>query len=99
MLFRKLFRLKPHPNAKTPHAARGIGIQMRLKAKEQYFDYELIDSNQDWKSKCFYIENQLPSLPKVTMHTPEHHARWIDEPNMHECLQVPDLLKKITELK
>ena len=33
------------------------------------------------------------------MHTPEHHARWIDEPNMHECLQVPDLLKKITELK
>ena len=36
---------------------------------------------------------------KVTIHASEHHARWIDEPNMHECLQVPDLLKKITELK
>ena len=33
------------------------------------------------------------------MHAPEHHARWIDEPNMHECLLVPDLLEKIVKLK
>jgi hypothetical protein len=31
---------------------------------EQYLAYKLIDSNQDWKSKWFYITNHHPELPK-----------------------------------
>jgi hypothetical protein len=31
---------------------------MREDAAEQYLTYKLIDSNQDWKSKWFYITNR-----------------------------------------
>jgi hypothetical protein len=37
---------------------------MREDAAEQYLAYKLIDSNQDWKSKWFYITNHHPELPK-----------------------------------
>jgi hypothetical protein len=33
-------------------------------AAEQYLSYKLIDSNQDWKSKWFYITNHHSELPK-----------------------------------
>jgi hypothetical protein len=36
---------------------------MREDAVEQYLAYKLIDSNQDWKSKWFYITNHHPELP------------------------------------
>jgi hypothetical protein len=32
---------------------------MREDAAEQYLAYKLIDSNQDWKSKWFYIEGPI----------------------------------------
>jgi hypothetical protein len=37
---------------------------MREDAAEQYPTYKLIDSNQDWKSKWFYITNHHLELPK-----------------------------------
>ena len=75
--------MKPQPNSKTPHAIHGAGIQMRENASEQYFDYELINLNQGWKTKWFYIENQLPQLPKVAMYASEHHTKWKEEPRMN----------------
>jgi hypothetical protein len=30
---------------------------MREDATEQYLSYKLIDSNQDWKAKWFYVTN------------------------------------------
>jgi hypothetical protein len=59
ILFRKFFRVKPHPRV-----AGGAGMQMREDAAEQYLAYKLIDSNQDWKAKWFYITNHHPELPK-----------------------------------
>jgi hypothetical protein len=50
-LFRKIFRLKPQPNANFLVVVGGSGVQMRQKAQELYFNYDLIDSNQDWKNK------------------------------------------------
>jgi hypothetical protein len=38
---------------------------MREDATDQYLSYKLIESNQDWKSKWFYICN----------HHPEHRSR------------------------
>jgi hypothetical protein len=57
ILFRKFFRVKPQPSANDPRVVRGAGIQMREDAAEQYLSYKLIDSNQDWKVKWFYITN------------------------------------------
>jgi hypothetical protein len=37
---------------------------MREDAAEQYLSYKLIDSNQDWKAKWFYVTNHHPELPK-----------------------------------
>jgi hypothetical protein len=59
--FRKFFRLKPQPSANNPRVVGGAGIQMREDAAEQYLSYKLIDSNQDWKSKWFYITNHTRS--------------------------------------
>jgi hypothetical protein len=37
---------------------------MREDVAEQYLSYKLIDSNQDWKAKWFYVTNHHPELPK-----------------------------------
>jgi hypothetical protein len=64
ILFRKFFRVKPQPSASNPRVVGGEGIQMREDAAEQYLSYKLIDSNQDWKAKWFYVTNHHPALPK-----------------------------------
>jgi hypothetical protein len=51
VLFWKFFHVKPQPSANDPRVVGGADIQMREDAAEQYLAYELIDSNQDWKSK------------------------------------------------
>jgi hypothetical protein len=50
----------------------GAGIQMCEDVAEQYLTYKLIDSNQDWKSKWFYIINHHPKLPKTSRKQPKH---------------------------
>ena len=72
---------------------------MRECIHEQYFKYELINSNQDWKCKWFYISNHHPQLPKPSMYAPVHHSLWNDKPRMMECFQIPELLKWIAALK
>jgi hypothetical protein len=47
VLFRKLFRVKPQPSTNDPRVVRGVGIQMREDAADQYLSYKLIESNQD----------------------------------------------------
>ena len=64
-----------------------------------YFEYKLIDSNQGWKCKWFYTDNQRPQLPKPSMYAPVHSDIWNTEPSTEECLQVPELLQRIAELK
>jgi hypothetical protein len=53
-------------------------------AAEQYLSYKLIDSNQDWKSKWFYITNHHPELPKPSGKQPQHRPWWNSEPTMQE---------------
>jgi hypothetical protein len=73
-LFRKFFRVKPQPSASNPRVVGGAGIQMREDAAEQYLSYKLIDSNQDWKAKWFYVKNhylgcrsQAGSSPSIAL--------------------------------
>jgi hypothetical protein len=37
---------------------------MRDDTADQYLAHKLIDSNQNWKAKWFYISNHHPELPK-----------------------------------
>jgi hypothetical protein len=72
---------------------------MREDAAEQYLSYKLIDSNQDWKSKWFYITNHHPELPKPSGRQPKHQPWWNTEPTMQKGIQLPELLQKIKALR
>jgi hypothetical protein len=99
VLFRKVFCVKPQPSANVPRVVGGAGIQMREDATEHYLVYKLIDSNQDWKSKWFYITNHHPELPKPSGKQPKHRPWWNTEPTMQEGIQLPELLLKIKALR
>jgi hypothetical protein len=71
---------------------------MREDAAEQYLSYKLIDSNQDWKAKWFYITNHHPELPKPSEKQPKHRPLWNSELTMQEGIQLPELLAKIKAL-
>jgi hypothetical protein len=47
---------------------------MREDAAEQYLSYKLIDSNQDWKARWFYVTNHHPGLPKPSGKQPRHRT-------------------------
>jgi hypothetical protein len=68
-------------------------------AAEQYLSYKLIDSNQDWKAKWFYVTNHHPGLPKPSGKQPRHRAWWSTEPTMQEWIQLPELLARIKVLR
>jgi hypothetical protein len=99
ILFRKLFRVKRQPSASNPRVVGGAGIQIREDAAEQYLSYKLIDSNQDWKAKLFYVTNHHPGLPKPSGKQPKHRPWWNTEPTMHEGIQLPELLAQIKVLR
>jgi hypothetical protein len=99
VLFWKFFRLKPQPSANDPRVVGGADIQMREDAAEQYLSYKLIDSNQDWKAKWFYITNHHPELPKSSGQQPKHQPWWNTEPTMPEGIQLPELLQMIKALR
>jgi hypothetical protein len=99
ILFRKFFWVKPQPSASNPRVVGGAGIQMREDAAEQYLSYKLIDSNQDWKAKWFYVTNHHPELPKPSGKQPKHRPWWNLKPTMQEGLQLPELLAKIKALR
>jgi hypothetical protein len=88
-LFQKFFRVKPQPSASNTWVVGGAGIQMREDAAEQYLSYKLIDSNQDWKAKWFYVTNHHPGLPKPSGKQPKHRPWWNSEPTMQEGIPLP----------
>ena len=65
----------------------------------QYLPYMLIDFNQDWKAKWFYISNHHLELSKPSRRQPKHAPWWNTEPTMQEGIQLPPLLKKIKALR
>jgi hypothetical protein len=72
---------------------------MREDATVQYLAYKLIDSNQDWKSKGFYVTNHHLELPKPSGKQPKHWPWWNTELMMQEGIQLPELLAKIKALR
>jgi hypothetical protein len=72
---------------------------MREDAADQYLAYKLIDSNQDWKAKWFYITNHHPELSKPSRKQPKHRAWCNTEPTMQEGIQLPELMLKIKALR
>jgi hypothetical protein len=91
--------LKPQPSASNPRVVGGAGIQMREDAAEQYLSYKLIDFNQDWIAKWFYVMNHHPELPKPSGKQPKHRPWWNSEPTMQEGIQLPELLARIKALR
>jgi hypothetical protein len=98
-LFRKFFQLKPQPSTNDRRVVGGAGIQMCEDAVEQNLSYKLIDSNQDWKSKWFYITNHHPELPKPSRKQQKHQPLWNTELTMQEGIQLLELLQKIKALR
>jgi hypothetical protein len=67
-----------------PAGSRRSGNPDAEDTAEQYLSYKLIDSNQDWKAKWFYITNHHPGLPKPSGKQPKHRPWWNMEPTMQE---------------
>jgi hypothetical protein len=82
ILFHKFFRLKPQPSTNDPQVVGGAGIQMSEDVADQYLVYKLIESNQDWKAKWFYISNHHPKLPKPSGKQPKYRPWWNTESTM-----------------
>jgi hypothetical protein len=99
VLFRRFFRLKPQPSTDDPRVVGGAGIQMREDAADQYLAYKLINSDQDWKVKWFYISNHHLELLKPSGQQPKHRPWWNTEPTMQEGIQLPELLLKAKALR
>jgi hypothetical protein len=99
ILFCKFFWLKLQPSTNDPLVVEGADIQMREDAADQYLSYKLIESNQNWKVKWFYISNHHPELPKPGAHQPKHKPWWNTESTMQGGIQLPGLLKKIKALQ
>jgi hypothetical protein len=99
VLFRKFFHLKPQPSANDPRVVGGAGIKMREDTTDQYLAYKLIDSNQDWKAKWFYVTNLQLEMPKPSGQQPKHRPWWNTEPMMQEGIQLSELLQKIKALR
>jgi hypothetical protein len=72
---------------------------MREDAADLYLSYKLIESNQDWKAKWFYICNHHLELPKPSGIHQKHRPWWNTEPTMQEGIQLHKLMKKIKALK
>jgi hypothetical protein len=72
---------------------------MREDTADQYLGYKLIESDQDWKVKWFYISNHHPELPKPSGNQPKHRPWWNTEPTMQEGIQPPELMKKVKALR
>jgi hypothetical protein len=72
---------------------------MREDAADQYLVYKLIESNQDWKAKWFYIINHHLKLPKPSGRQPKHRPWWNTKLMMQEGIQLLELLKKIRALR
>jgi hypothetical protein len=82
VLFRKFFHVKPQSSTNETRVVGGADIQMREDAADQYFSYKLIDWNQGWKAKWFYITNHHQELPKPSGKQPKHQAWWNTELTM-----------------
>jgi hypothetical protein len=91
--------VKQQPSANDPRVVGGAGIQIREDAADQYLAYKLIDSNQYWNAKWFYMTNHHPELPKPRGKQPKHQAWCNKELTMQEGNQLPMLLQKIKALR
>jgi hypothetical protein len=58
----------------------------------------LIDSNQDWKSKWFYVTNHHPELLKPSGKQSKHRPWWNTESTMQEGIHLPELLTTISTI-
>jgi hypothetical protein len=91
--------LKPQSSTNDPRVVGGASIQTREDTADQYLAHKLIESNQDWKAKWFYISNHHPRLLKPSGNQPKHRPWWNTKPTMQEGIQLPKLLKKIKTLR
>jgi hypothetical protein len=66
---------------------------------DQYLAYKMIESNQDWKAKWFYVSNHHPELPKPSGKQLKHRPWWNTESTMQEGIQLPELLIKTKALR
>jgi hypothetical protein len=67
---------------------------MREDAAEQYLSYKLIDSNQDWKAKWFYVTNHHPKLPKPSGKQPRHGCGGTRSPRCKKVSSCPSCWRR-----
>jgi hypothetical protein len=99
-LFRYFFCLKPQPYSDDTHVLSGCGIQFRQGRKNEFFDYDLVDSMRDWRADWFYTANMIYPLAVHSSSSPTVNDRWKKNLLTSDELQViKPFLERIRTLK
>jgi hypothetical protein len=99
-LFRYFFHLKPQPRSDDTHVLGGCRIQFRQGHKNQFFDYDLVDSVRDWRADWFYTTNMIPPLAIHFGFGPMVNDHWEKNLLMSDELQaIKPFLERIRNLK
>jgi hypothetical protein len=94
-MFYFFFRLKLHPQSDSNSLLGGCSVQFRQGKKALFFDYDLVDSVRDWRSKWFYAANMIPSLAVHSGSGPSVNDHWEKNPLTNNELQaIKSLLER-----
>ena len=92
-LFKSLFSLSPHPNAKNIARVGGAELQLHPKMAEKCIPYTPRRQIGEWRAEWFYIDNHAPALPGPLQVCSE----WFVHSQIKE--QEDELLKRIARLR
>jgi hypothetical protein len=72
---------------------------LRSGLKSEWIDTDLPDNNAGWRSKWFYIADQLPGLPRCSGHKPVKISEWDLGLSSREDDDLKEVLELVKNLK
>jgi hypothetical protein len=97
LLWRYFFYVKSTGKRSGPVGAVIFNLRSGLKA--EWIDTDLADNTAAWRSKWFYIADQLPSLPRRTGHKPVNINEWDLGLSSRDLAELKPVLELVSELK
>jgi hypothetical protein len=74
-------------------------FNLRSGLKAEWLDTDLPDNTAGWRSKWFYISDQIPGLPRQTGHRPVKINEWDLGLSSRDLKELEPVLELVNELK
>jgi hypothetical protein len=72
---------------------------MRSGLKAEWIDTDLPDNTAEWRSEWFYIADQIPGLPRRTVHKPVKISEWDLGVSTRELEDLKRVLELVSDMK